>query len=194
MLTTNYKDIKCPHCGKSHFSVFHSSVELIPSVFTIHPDPIYKDGVLQNPEIYDPKPEHELCTCQECGKKFWLNTRYECGQVIQSVETEEERKTRLDNEWNNLFNKNKEEQEIQEEVEKVAEILGAKLPENDDTKIEDISGITNLEADQGILTYRSDEPTMSYALDDKTSFEEIKSKVDDMWIRLEKIEGVLNDR
>lgn len=67
--TINYKKVKCPKCGRSYFRVKENSgVDLMTLIFTTKPDPIYKDGELQNPT--EAKPTKARCECLECGCNF----------------------------------------------------------------------------------------------------------------------------
>lgn len=67
--TIDYKRVKCPKCGKSYFRVKENNdfnVSFL--VFTKKPDPIYKDGELQNPT--EDEPIKVRCRCLECGCNF----------------------------------------------------------------------------------------------------------------------------
>ena len=56
--------IKCPHCGKSHYSEdYHTSTAM---GWT----PIVKDGVRYDE---DPNIHTTYCTCLECGGEFSFN-------------------------------------------------------------------------------------------------------------------------
>ncbi len=69
----DYKRIKCPKCGKSYFRVKENSgVNFTTLFFTIKPDPIYKDGELQNPT--EAEPIKVRCECLECGCNFRVET------------------------------------------------------------------------------------------------------------------------
>ena len=64
MAMIDYKRAKCPKCGKSYFRVKENNgfnVSLL--VFTKKPDPIYKDGELQNPT--EAEPIEVRCECLE---------------------------------------------------------------------------------------------------------------------------------
>lgn len=197
-MINRYIDIKCPKCGKAHFRVKQHNTDfgydIFPAVFIRTEDPIYKDGVLQNPP--KPKPAIERFQCIECGCNFRTETYPASGDVavVPNIINEDEE----EGFFKKIFREHNEEvakqKETQEEVEKVAKITGVK---KDGTKVEDITGTTNLEIGQGILTYTSTEPTVNYnVLDEKSipGYEEIKLKVDDMWNRLFKIEEKLNDK
>ena len=65
----NYKKVRCPKCGSSYFRVKENSgVDLMTLIFTTKPDPIYKDGELQNPT--EAEPTKARCKCLECGCNF----------------------------------------------------------------------------------------------------------------------------
>lgn len=71
--TINYKKVKCPKCGKSYFRVKEDSgISFTTLVFTTKPDPIYKDGELQNPT--EDEPIKVRCECLECGCNFRVET------------------------------------------------------------------------------------------------------------------------
>lgn len=71
--TINYKKVKCPKCGKSYFRVKENSgVSFTTLAFIIKPDPIYKDGELQNPT--EAEPIKVRCECLECGCNFRVET------------------------------------------------------------------------------------------------------------------------
>ena len=67
--TIDYKKVKCPKCGKSYFRVKdNSGVGFTTLAFIIKPDPIYKDGELQNPNKAEPIKVR--CECLECKCNF----------------------------------------------------------------------------------------------------------------------------
>ena len=73
MTTIDYKKVKCPKCGKSYFRVKENSgVSFTTLAFIIKPDPIYKDGELQNPT--EAEPIKVRCQCLECGCNFRVET------------------------------------------------------------------------------------------------------------------------
>lgn len=73
MTTIDYKKVKCPKCGKSYFRIKENSgVNFTTLVFTTKPDPIYKDGELQNPT--EAEPIKVRCECLECGCNFRVET------------------------------------------------------------------------------------------------------------------------
>lgn len=73
MAKIDYKRVKCPKCGKSYFRVKENNgFDVSLSVFTTKPDPIYKDGKLQNPT--EVEPIKVRCECLECGCNFRVET------------------------------------------------------------------------------------------------------------------------
>ena len=73
MTTIDYKKVKCPKCGKSYFRVKENNdfnVSFL--VFKKKPEPIYKDGELQNPT--EAEPTKVRCECLECGCNFRVET------------------------------------------------------------------------------------------------------------------------
>lgn len=73
MQTIDYKKVKCPKCRKSYFRVKENSgVDFTTLFFTTKPDPIYKDGELQNPN--ETEPIKVRCECLECGCNFRVET------------------------------------------------------------------------------------------------------------------------
>lgn len=90
MKTIDYNRVKCPKCGKSYFRVKDNSgigFTILP--FTIKPDPIYKDGELQNPT--ETEPIKARCECLECGCNFRVETHDVFG-AYQFFDEDEERK------------------------------------------------------------------------------------------------------
>lgn len=94
MTTIDYKKVKCPKCGKSYFRVKNNSgVGFITLAFITKPDPIYKDGELQNP--VEDEPIKERCECLECGCNFRVEVYDVFGDynfVDEDIEREENRK------------------------------------------------------------------------------------------------------
>ena len=90
MTMIDYKKVKCPKCGKSYFRVKENNgfnVSLL--VFTKKPDPIYKNGELQNPT--DAEPIEVRCECLECGCNFRVETHDVFGDY-RFIDEDEERK------------------------------------------------------------------------------------------------------
>ncbi len=94
MTTIDYKKVKCPKCGKSYFRVKNNSgVGFTTLAFITKPDPIYKDGELQNP--VEDEPIKERCECLECGCNFRVEVYDVFGDynfVDEDIEREENRK------------------------------------------------------------------------------------------------------
>ncbi len=90
MQIIDYKKVKCPKCGKSYFRVKdNSGVGFTTLAFIIKPDPIYKDGELQNPN--EAKPIKVRCECLECGCNFRVETHDIHGDY-RFIDEDEERK------------------------------------------------------------------------------------------------------
>lgn len=90
MTTIDYNRVKCPKCGKSYFRVKENSgVGFTTLAFIIRPDPIYKDGELQNPN--ETKPIEVRCECLECGYNFRVETHDVFGDY-RFIDEDEERK------------------------------------------------------------------------------------------------------
>lgn len=91
MTTINYKRVKCPKCGKSYFRVKEDTdFNISFLVFTKKPEPIYKDGELQNPT--ETEPIKERCECLECGCNFRVETHDVFGEyrfIDEEAELEE---------------------------------------------------------------------------------------------------------
>lgn len=105
----DYKKVKCPKCGKSYFRVKEDSViNLTTLVFITKPDPIYKDGELQNPT--EAEPIKVRCECLECGCNFRVETHDIFGdyRFIDEEEELEETKKRLAESFKVLKNGTKE--------------------------------------------------------------------------------------
>lgn len=86
--TIDYKKVKCPKCRKSYFRVKDSS-GFITLAFIIKPEPIYKDGELQNPT--EAEPITVRCECLECGCNFRVETHDVFGDY-RFIDEDEERK------------------------------------------------------------------------------------------------------
>ena len=92
MTTIDYKKVKCPKCGKSYFRVKENS-GLTTLSFIFKPDPIYKDGELQNPTEVEPITVR--CECLECGCNFRVETHDVYGDyrfIDEEAEREENEK------------------------------------------------------------------------------------------------------
>lgn len=90
MAMIDYKKVRCPKCGKSYFRVKENNdfnVSFL--VFTKKPDPIYKDGELQNPT--EAEPIKVRCECLECGCNFRVETHDVFGDY-RFIDEDEERK------------------------------------------------------------------------------------------------------
>lgn len=91
MTTIDYKKVKCPKCGKSYFRVKENSgVGFTTLAFIIKPDPIYKDGELQNPN--EAEPTKVRCECLECGCNFRVETHDVFGEYRFIDEDKERRR------------------------------------------------------------------------------------------------------
>lgn len=87
----DYKKVKCPKCGKSYFRVKENSgVGFTTLACIIKPDPIYKDGELQNPN--EAEPIKVRCECLECGCNFRVETHDVHGDYRFIDEDEERRR------------------------------------------------------------------------------------------------------
>jgi len=90
MQTIDYKKVKCPKCGKSYFRVKENSgVGFTTLAFITKPDPIYKNGELQNPT--EAEPIKVRCECLECGCNFRVETHDVFGDY-RFIDEGEERK------------------------------------------------------------------------------------------------------
>ena len=90
MTTIDYNRVKCPKCGKAYFRVKdNSGVGFMTLGFNIKPDPIYKDGELQNPT--EAEPTKVRCECLECGCNFRVETHDVFGDY-RFIDEDEERK------------------------------------------------------------------------------------------------------
>ena len=87
----DYKKVKCPKCGKSYFRVKENNdfnVSFL--VFKKKPEPIYKNGELQNPT--EAEPIKVRCECLECGCNFRVETHDVHGDYRFIDEDEERRR------------------------------------------------------------------------------------------------------
>ena len=94
MTTIDYKKVRCPKCGKSYFRVKDSS-DFITLACIIKPEPIYKDGELQNPT--EAEPIKVRCKCIECECNFCVETHDVFGdyRFIDEDEEREENERKL---------------------------------------------------------------------------------------------------
>lgn len=89
--TIDYKKVRCPKCGKSHFRVKdNSGVSFMTLPFIFKPDPIYKDGKLQNPT--EAEPIKVRCECLECKCNFRVEAHDVFGEYRFIDEDEERRR------------------------------------------------------------------------------------------------------
>lgn len=73
----NMTMIKCPHCGKSHYSEdYHTST-------CMGWTPVVKDGIRYSE---DPNIHTTHCTCLECGGEFSFNNK---GDIIKGMSKED---------------------------------------------------------------------------------------------------------
>ena len=96
MTMIDYSRVNCPKCGKSYFRVKENSgVGFTTLFFTFKPDPIYKDGELQNPT--ETEPIKARCECLECGCNFRVETHDVYGDYwfIDEDEEREENERKL---------------------------------------------------------------------------------------------------
>ena len=84
----NYKKFKCPKCGKSHF-IIKDKVEIIPLIFQTKPEPIYKNGKLQNPTKLESIEKN--CKCLECGCNFSVDILGKKYEIVDEDKLQEER-------------------------------------------------------------------------------------------------------
>lgn len=107
----DYKKVKCPKCGKSYFRVKEDSgISFTTLALITKPDPIYKNGELQNPT--EAEPIKVRCECLECGCNFRVETHDIFGdyRFIDEEEELEETKRRLAESFKVLKNGTKETQ------------------------------------------------------------------------------------
>lgn len=107
----DYKKVKCPKCGKSYFRVKEDSgISFTTLALITKPDPIYKNGELQNPT--EDEPIKVRCECLECGCNFRVETYDVFGdyRFIDEEEELEETKRRLAESFKVLKNGTKETQ------------------------------------------------------------------------------------
>ena len=169
MTTINYKKVKCPKCGKSYFRVKENNdfnVSFL--VFTKKPDPIYKNGELQNPT--EAEPIKVCCECLECGCNFRVETHDVFGDY-RFIDEDEERK---------------------ENERRLAESFKVLKKETEKTKPELVigtpyqTGSCQLKIDESSLANVYVEPVFDKI--SKTWQDELKEELDEIKERLAKLE------
>ena len=162
MAMIDYKKVKCPKCGKSYFRVKENNdfnVSFL--VFKKKPEPIYKNGELQNPT------EAELikvrCECLECGCNFRVETHDVHGDY-RFIDEDEERK---------------------ENERKLAESFKMLKKEPEKAKTELVN--CQLKIDESSLANVYVEPVFDKI--SKTWQEELKEELDEIKERLAKLES-----
>ena len=169
MAMIDYKRVKCPKCGKSYFRVKENNgfnVSLL--VFTKKPDPIYKNGELQNPT--EAEPIKVRCGCLECGCNFRVETHDVHGDY-RFIDEDEERK---------------------ENERRLAESFKVLKKETEKTKPELVigtpyqTGSCQLKIDESSLANVYVEPVFDKI--SKTWQDELKEELDEIKERLAKLE------
>ena len=158
----DYKKVKCPKCGKSYFRVKENNdfnVSFL--VFTKKPDPIYKDGELQNPT--EAEPITVRCECLECGCNFRVETHDVYGDY-RFIDEDEERK---------------------ENERKLAESFKVLKKETEKAKTELVN--CQLKIDESSLSKTYVEPVFDKI--SKTWQDELKEELDEIKERLAKLEN-----
>lgn len=124
----NYKKVKCPKCGKSYFRVKENSgISFTTLAFTTKPDPIYKDGELQNPT--EAEPIKVRCECLECGCNFRVETHDVFGEyrfIDEEAELEEAKRKLSESCKLKMINENLE--TLKKETEKAEPELVVETP------------------------------------------------------------------
>lgn len=170
MTTIDYKKVKCPKCGKSYFRVKENSgISFTTLVFTTKPDPIYKDGELQNPN--EAEPTKVRCECLECGCNFRVETHDIHGDY-RFIDEDEERK---ENE-RKLAESFK---VLKKETEKAKTELDIETPHQ--------TGNCQLKIDESSLANVYVEPVFDGI--SKTWQDELKKELDEIKERLAKLES-----
>ena len=165
MTTIDYKKVKCPKCGKSYFRVKENSgISFTTLVFISKPDPIYKDGELQNPTEDEPIKVH--CECLECGCNFRVETHDIHGDY-RFIDEDEERR-RLAESFKVL----------KKETEKAKTELDIETPYQ--------TGSCQLKIDESSLANAYVEPVFDKI--SKTWQDELKKELDKIKERLTKLE------
>lgn len=104
----DYSKIVCPKCGKKYFRKKPDIPWISDLVFRIPYEPIYKDGMLQNPEPVEPT--RLYFECLECHCNFSVKVLN--NQIIDIIDDDKERcgrKKKLENERLDELNKKTEE-------------------------------------------------------------------------------------
>lgn len=168
--TIDYKKVKCPKCGKSYFRVKEDSgVSFTTLFFTTKPDPIYKDGELQNPT--EAEPIKVRCKCIECGCDFRVETHDIFGEY-RFIDEEAER---------------------EENEKRLAESFKVLEKETEKAKTELVIG-TPYQTDSCQLMI-SESPLVKFDVEPvfdkspKTWQDELKKELDEIKERLAKLEG-----
>lgn len=169
--TINCKKVKCPKCGKSYFRVKDNS-GFTTLAFIIKPDPIYKDGELQNPT--EAEPIKVRCECLECGCNFRVETHDVFGdyRFIDEDEERKENEKRLAESFKVL----------KKEAEKVKSEFVIETPYQ--------TGSCQLKINESSLTNACVEPVFDKI--SKTWQDELKEKLDEIKERLAKLESKKN--
>ena len=169
MTTIDYKKVKCPKCGKSYFRVKENNdfnVSFL--VFKKKPEPIYKNGELQNPT--EAEPIKVRCGCLECGCNFRVETHDVHGDY-RFIDEDEERK---------------------ENERRLAESFKVLKKETEKTKPELVigtpyqTGSCQLKIDESSLANVYVEPVFDKI--SKTWQDELKEELDEIKERLAKLE------
>ena len=165
----DYKKVKCPKCGKSYFRVKENNdfnVSFL--VFKKKPEPIYKNGELQNPT--EAEPIKVCCECLECGCNFRVETHDVFGDY-RFIDEDEERK---------------------ENERRLAESFKVLKKETEKTKPELVigtpyqTGSCQLKIDESSLANVYVEPVFDKI--SKTWQDELKEELDEIKERLAKLE------
>lgn len=173
MTTINYKRVKCPKCGKSYFRVKEDTdFNISFLVFTKKPEPIYKDGELQNPT--ETEPIKERCECLECGCNFRVET-YDVFGEYKFIDEDEERK-----ENERMF------EESFKVLKKETEKKEPELVLNDSCQIQ----CNSIGFDKTSFAIDSYQKTAKEALDEVKAWQnEFRKELDDIKERLAKLEN-----
>ena len=134
----DYKNIKCPKCGKQYFKDhaeggsgtffdFLSGNFFSDAVYRRPPEKIYKNGELQNPEAFVPKPTIKYFTCLECNCNFSVKTTYHL-DGSESYEFIDDDKLRKESEES--WNRQKEELNKKSQAKTLIQNLDSRLTVN----------------------------------------------------------------